>query len=246
MIGDMLRDWRAIRGRSQLELALDAGVSARHVSFVESGRSQPSREMVLRLAEALGLPLRDRNAMLVAAGYAPQYSADGLDGDAMAEVRATLSMMLEAHAPYPAIALDAAYRVIESNAGFRALLQGLGIEAPERPSLLEMVFTPGPMRRAIVNWPEVAAYMAHRMRESLRVRGNASPLRPAFELAMAQPGVAEAIAGGALARGRPVVPVILEVKGETSSWITTVTTFGAPQDAFVEELTIEQFYPAHA
>lgn len=246
MIGDMLREWRGIRGLSQLELALDADVSARHVSFVESGRSQPSREMVLRLAEALGLPLRDRNAMLVAAGYAPHYSADGLDADTMADVRATLAMMLEAHAPYPAIALDAAYRVVESNAGFRSLLERLGLEAAAPPSLVDMVFAPGRMRDAIVNWPEVAAYMAHRMRESLRVRGSASPLRPAFEQALAQPGVAAAVAGAGVARGRPVVPVILLVDGQTSSWITTVTTFGAPQDAFVEELTIEQFYPAQA
>lgn len=246
MIGDMLREWRGIRGRSQLQLALDADVSARHVSFVESGRSQPSRDMVLRLAEALGLPLRERNAMLVGAGYAPHYGATGLDADAMAEVRATLAMMLDAHAPYPAIALDAGYRVVESNAGFRALLQGLALEPLERPSLIDMVFAPGPMRAAIVNWPDVAAYMAHRVRESLRVRGSASPLRSDFERALAQPGVAKAIATGGSGRGRPVLPVVLNIGGETSSWITTVTTFGAPQDAFVEELVIEQFYPVPA
>lgn len=242
MIGDLLREWRGLRGLSQLELALEADVSARHVSFVESGRSQPSRNMVLRLAEALGLPLRDRNAMLVAAGYAPHYGAERLDAASMTEIRAALAMILDAHAPYPAIALDAGYRIIESNAGFRGILDKLGMPATASLNLVELVLAPGPLRAAIVNWPEVAAYMAHRMRESLRARGGGSPLRPVFEWGLAQPGVAEAVATGARP-GRPVVPVSLEVNGESSSWITTVTTFGAPQDVFVEELTIEQFYP---
>ncbi|HEV7274960.1 MAG TPA: helix-turn-helix transcriptional regulator [Devosiaceae bacterium] len=246
MIGDMLREWRRIRGRSQLELALDAGVSARHLSFLESGRSQPSREMVLRLGEALGLPLRERNTMLVAAGYAPRYGAGSLEAAALDEVRATLAMMLDAHDPYPAIALDAGFHVISSNPGFRKLLEALGLAADEQPNLVELVFRPGPMRSAILNWPEVAAYMSHRLRESLRVRGSASPLRPQFEQALAQPGVAEAVRAAGTVGNRPVVPVTLQIGGETSSWITTVTTFGAPQDVFVEELMIEQFFPADA
>lgn len=246
MIGDLLREWRGTRGLSQLDLALDAQVSARHVSFVESGRSQPSRAMVLRLAEALGLPLRDRNAMLVAAGFAPQYGTDSLDAESMVEVRATLRMMLDAHDPYPAIALDAAYGIVAHNTGFGKLLAELGLGAAEGLNLVDLVFAPGPMREAVVNWPEVAAHMAHRMRESLRVRGSRSLLRPAFERALQQPGVAEAVAASGPPGGRPVVPVTLAIGGTPSSWITTVTTFGAPQDAFVEELTIEQFYPARS
>jgi transcriptional regulator with XRE-family HTH domain len=243
MVGDILREWRGIRGMSQLALALDADVSARHLSFVESGRSRPSQEMVLRLAEALGLPLRDRNAMLLAAGHAPRYSEGSMDDETMTEVREAIAIILGGHEPHPAIALDAAYNVIAANGGFRSMLGRFGVQ-PEAPvNLVDMVFSPGPMRAAIVNWPEVAAYMAHRMRQTLRVRGSGSQLRPAFERALAQPGVAEAVAGARSTGGRATLPLSLGLDGTIHSWITTVTTFGAPQDAFVEELTIEQFYP---
>ncbi len=245
MIGDILREWRDIRGFSQLDLAMEADVSSRHLSFLESGRSQPTRDMVLRLAETLGMPLRDRNGLLMAAGFAPHYGTNGIDSAALDEVRATLKMMLKAHEPYPAVALDAAFNIVEANAGFRDLAMALG-SAEGPANLADLVFLPGPTRDAIVNWPEIANYFLHRMRESLRVRGAGTPLRAVYERAMAQPGVREVRDALRRNSGSPVVPVVLSVDGVATRWITTVTTFGAPQDAFVEELTIEQFYPAQS
>lgn len=245
MIGDILREWRDIRGFSQLDLAMEADVSSRHLSFLESGRSQPTRDMVLRLAETLGMPLRDRNGLLMAAGFAPHYGARGFDSSELGEVRATLRMMLKTHEPYPAIALDAAFNVVEANTGFAALAAALG--SPGGPSnLSDLVFLPGPARNAIVNWVDIANYFLHRMRESLRVRGADSPLRAVYDRAMAQPGVRDIRDGMRRNSGTAVVPVVLEINGERTTWITTVTTFGAPQDAFVEELTIEQFFPAQS
>lgn len=245
MIGEMLREWRDQRGLSQLDLSLEAEVSTRHLSFIESGRSRPTRDMVLRLAEGLALPLRERNALLLAAGFAPHYAANGLDSDELAEVRAAIRMILIKHEPFPAVALDAAFSVVEANAGFGQLLSGLGIATEGPVSLIDLVFAPGPVREAIVNWREVANYMAHRMRESLRQRGERSPVRPVFEAALNQPGVREALDPTRRSSGPPLVPVVLRMGGETTHWITTVTTFGAPQDAYVEELTIEQFFPVN-
>lgn len=245
MVGDILREWRVIRGFSQLDLAMEADVSTRHLSFLESGRSQPTRDMVLRLAETLGMPLRDRNGLLMAAGFAPHYGANGLDSGALDEVRATLRMMLRVHEPYPAIALDAAFNIIEANAGFAALATALG-SGGGPANLADLVFIPGPSRDSIVNWPDIANYFLHRMRESLRVRGANAPLRAVYDRAMAQPGVKEVRDGLRRNSGTAVVPVVLSVDGTETRWITTVTTFGAPQDAFVEELTIEQFYPAQS
>jgi transcriptional regulator with XRE-family HTH domain len=245
MIGDILREWRDIRGLSQLDLALDADVSARHLSFLESGRSQPTRDMVLRLAETLGMPLRDRNGLLMAAGFAPHYGASALDSAALGDVLGTLRMMLKAHEPYPAIALDAAFNIVEANAGWQGLAAALG-SGGRAANLADLVFLPGRTREAIVNWPEIANYFLHRMREGLRVRGADTPLRTVYDRAMAQPGVREVRDALRRNSGSAVVPVVLTVAGKTTTWITTVTTFGAPQDAFVEELTIEQFYPAQS
>lgn len=244
MVGDILREWRVIRGFSQLDLAMEADVSTRHLSFLESGRSQPTRDMVLRLAETLGMPLRDRNGLLMAAGFAPHYGANGLDSGALDDVRATLRMMLKVHEPYPAIALDAAFNVIEANAGFTGIATALGSDGGP-VNLCDLVFM-GRSRDAIVNWPDIANYFLHRMRESLRVRGAKAPLRAVYDRAMAQPGVREVRDGLRRNSGTAVVPVVLAIDGVETKWITTVTTFGAPQDAFVEELTIEQFYPAQS
>ena len=181
----------------------------------------------------------------MAAGFAPHYGANGLASAALVEVRSTLQLMLRTHEPYPAIALDGAFNVVEANAGFQNLATAFG-SASGANNLADLVFLPGPARDAIVNWVEIANYFIHRMRESLRVRGADAPLRAVYERALRQPGVREAIDSTRRNSGTAVVPVVLEVDGQVTRWITTVTTFGAPQDAFVEELTIEQFYPAQS
>lgn len=242
MFGEMLREWRGIRGVSQMDLGLDAGVSARHVSFMESGRSRPSQDMVMRLAEALGLPLRERNAMLVSAGFAPRYGEGAERGAAMAEVQAAVRLILSSH-PYPALAFDGAFDIVDANDAFRALTALAALPPDRRPNLAEIVFRPSPLRDAIVNWPEIAAYTVHRLRETQRVRGPSPRLQSLLEDGLRQPGVRQAAGRGVDVRNRAVVPVQLSLEGTVSSWITTLTTFGAPQDALVEELTIEQFHP---
>lgn len=240
MFGDLLRDWRTTRGVSQLDLATTAGVSARHVSFMESGRARPSQDMVMRLSEALGLPLRERNALFVSAGFAPRYSENDLDSEAMVEVRAAIRTILVSH-PYPALALDAGYDIVDRNDAAAQLLSLAGPIA--RPNLAEMVFRPSPLREAILNWPEVVAHMVHRLREGVRVRGPSERLTLLLGQAFREPGVREAASAGTAVRGKVVIPVRMRLGGTVTNWITTLTTFGAPQDAFVEELTIEQFHP---
>ncbi|HEU0223160.1 MAG TPA: helix-turn-helix domain-containing protein [Paracoccaceae bacterium] len=246
MIGDLLRDWRAARGYSQLELALEADISARHLSFVETGRARPSEAMVLRLARTLDVPLRERNAMLVAAGYAPRYRALPREAQAMAAIRRAMDLLLTSHAPFPAIALDAGFRVVEANAGFRALQAAFGL--PEGPGavLSDLVTAPGPLREAILNWADCARYTLGRLRTAVRLQGPGAPAAEALERAMAAPGVAEAVAGAGRDADLPILPVELRVGGTVTRWITTLTHFGGPLDIGVEELLIEQFHPADA
>ncbi len=242
MIGPLLKEWRSIRGKSQLDLALEADVSARHLSFLESGRSRPSQAMVLRLAEALSLPLRECNGLLVAAGYAPQFGESAWESETMAEVRRAARIILQGHEPFPAVVLDAAYVVLDATDGALAMLGGTR-EVLGEANLMDLVFQPGPVRSGIGNWEEVAAYLLHRMRESVRMRGPRSAAAEVLRRALAQPGAAELAALPHGDRNRVLLPLIFTREGETTGWITTVTSFGAAQDAMAEEITIELFHP---
>lgn len=243
MIGDLLREWRGLRGMSQMALAMEADVSPRHVSFLESGRSNPSQDMVLRLADALAMPLRDCNAMLVAAGFAPRYGDSDIDSAALAELRKAVRMILAAHEPYPALAMNGNFGIVDANAGFDGLIAMAQLGDARPDNLVDLVLRPSPMRDAIENWNEIAVYMIGRLREGIRVRGRASRLQAMLEDGLRQPGVRQALAESRYAPSPPILPVRLNVNGQKTNWITTITTFGAPQDAFVEELTIEQFHP---
>lgn len=242
MFSSMLREWRALRGMSQLDLALCADVSTRHLSFIESERSKPSTEMVLRLAEALDLPLRERNAMLVAAGFAPQFGDSDWQSDAMADVRQAIALLLKAHEPYPAIVLDVAFNVLDANPPALGMI-GVGREALGQVNLVDLVYMPGAVRESIVNWTDVAEYLLHRMREGVRRHGPQSAMGAVLRRAMAQPGAAELSAVRGHPRGAVLLPLEFRRDGEVTQWFTTVTSFGAPQDAMAEEITIEQFHP---
>lgn len=242
MFSSMLREWRALRGMSQLDLALCADVSTRHLSFIESERSKPSTEMVLRLAEALDLPLRERNAMLVAAGFAPQFGDSDWQSDAMADVRQAITLLLKAHEPYPAIVLDVAFNVLDANPPALGMI-GVGREALGQVNLVDLVYMPGAVRESIVNWTDVAEYLLHRMREGVRRHGPQSAMGAVLRRAMAQPGAAELSAVRGHPRGAVLLPLEFRRDGEVTQWFTTVTSFGAPQDAMAEEITIEQFHP---
>lgn len=242
LFSTMLREWRGLRGMSQLDLALSAEVSTRHLSFIESERSKPSTEMVLRLAEALDLPLRERNAMLVAAGFAPQFGDSDWHGEAMADVRQAVTLLLRAHEPYPAIVLDMAFNILDANPPALDMI-GASRDALAGINLVDLVYAPGPVRESIVNWSDVAEYLLHRMREGVRRHGPQSAMGAVLRRAMAQPGASALSAVRNHRQGTVLLPLEFRRDGEVTRWFTTVTSFGAPQDAMVEEITIEQFHP---
>lgn len=242
MFSTMLREWRAQRGMSQLDLALGAEVSTRHLSFIESERSRPSAEMVLRLAEALDLPLRERNAMLVAAGFAPQFGDSAWQSAEMAELRRAATLLLAAHEPYPGLVLDMAFNVLDANPPALAMI-GASRELLGQVNLVDLVYMPGAVRESIVNWDDVAEYLLHRMREGVRRHGPQSAMGAVLRRAMMQPGASELSTVRGNWRGSVLLPLEFRVDGEVTRWFTTVTSFGAPQDAMAEEITIEQFHP---
>ncbi|MFY2560511.1 helix-turn-helix domain-containing protein [Corallococcus terminator] len=163
-LGALLKDWRALRGKSQLVLALDAEVSPRHLAFIESGRTAPSQDMVTRLAGALMLGLRERNALLVAAGYAPEFGESDWNSAELKEIRQAAAMILRAHDPYPALVLDAASTVLDANVGALTMM-GQERDALGRINLMDLVFAPGRVRAAIGNWNEVAGFLLQRLRD---------------------------------------------------------------------------------
>lgn len=230
---DTLRHWRQVRRLSQLDLALEAGVSSRHISFLETGRARPSAAMVGRLGEALTLPLDARNQMLTRAGYAPRHAARGWDDAAMAPIRRAVDHMLAAHAPWPGMTVDADWRVLRLNPPAARLFGGLGLA--EGGSFLDLMLsdTLPPM---IENWPEVAHHAARRLRTESAARGGVDHFDDAATR-LAQVPFAGDTAGG------PVVPVILRVGPHRLSLFSTIAQFGTAEDLLLEDLRIELFFP---
>ncbi|MEM1264249.1 MAG: helix-turn-helix transcriptional regulator [Pseudomonadota bacterium] len=246
------RHWRRYRKLSQLELALAANVSQRHVSWLETGRSQPSRQMVTRLAEAMEVPLRERNVLLQAAGFAPLYRESQLDDPAMAPVRDALQRMLRHHEPLPALVVDRYWNVHEQNSA-ATLLLGLGgdlaelntaVGGGERVNLALLTLHPKGLRRFIRNWNEAAPCFVQRLRHEAAATGDAT-LAARFEQFI---DVAGELDDGesSVAPLLPVLPLELELGGQTLSLFSVITTFGTPQDITTDELRIEAFYPSDA
>lgn len=245
-VGEILREWRGARGLSQLDLSLEAGVSSRHLSYVETGRSNPSREMVLRLADSLELPLRDRNDMLVAAGYAPVYTEGDLAADAdLAPVRRAIERILTSHEPYPAFVLDAGWNVLQTNASYERLLARTFPEGGAPTNVMELVLAPNALRPHLRNWEVVANVLGHRVRRELRTPRLAEPRRAAIERWLAYPGVADAMARTTPAPETAVlIPMEIVTGDAVLSWFSTIATLGTPRDVTLEELRIESLFPA--
>jgi transcriptional regulator with XRE-family HTH domain len=244
-IGALLRDWRQRRRMSQLDLALEAGVSARHVSFVETGRSRPSAEMVVQLAEHLDVPLRDRNALLLAAGYAPAYAQRDLDEPAMGPVREAIDRVLRGHEPYPAIVVDRHWGLVAGNRAVPLLIAGAAAHLTEPPvNVLRLSLHPEGMAPRIVNLGEWRAHLLDRLGRQAVVSGDPALFALHEELAGypgGLPGHAPDLEAGAIA-----VPLRLRVADEELAFISTATTFGTATDITVSELAIESFFPADA
>ena len=246
-MGQLMREWRALRGLSQLDLALVAEVSSRHVSFLETGRSRPSREMVLRLAQALELPLRERNRLLTAAGFAALYGESSLGDDEFAPVRRALETVLQSHEPYPAFVVDRTWTVLLANTAHCSLLSRLlpRFDPDEPVNVMQLVLDPELLRPRIANWTEVAHVLGHRIRRQLRLPEPNADARVRLESFLAQPGVRDAMTK---VRSSPeseiVLPLVLELDGQALSWFSTIATIGTPRDVTVEELSIESLFPA--
>jgi transcriptional regulator with XRE-family HTH domain len=242
-VGTMLRDWRQRRRLSQLDLALEAGVSTRHLSFVETGRSKPSSEMVLHLADQLEVPLRDRNQLLLAAGYAPQYAARSLDDPELSPIRDALGHVLAGHEPYPAIAVDRSWNLVASNSALGVLLDGVAPKLLQPPvSCMRLALHPDGLAPRILNFGEWRAHLLHRVDRQMALTGDEALLELREEL-LSYPGAEtpeHPPAGGEI---MVALRLMSEDHGELS-FFSTVTTFGTAVDITVSELSIEAFFPA--
>jgi len=248
--GALLRKWRQIRGLSQLDLALAADSSARHLSFLETGRSHPSREMVMRLAATMDLPLRDRNRLLSDAGYRAAYTERPLEGEGLDQVRRALDYILQQQEPYPALVMNRCFDVLMINHAGAKLMQALGFQLGGEagpPNILRMTLHPEGFRTVVKDWERAARHMIHRAYRQVNGRDENDPLVKILNEVLAYPGVPtdfsfEDPSHDAL----PVLPIELELNGVTLSWITTIASFGTPQDVTAEEIMVESMFPANA
>jgi len=245
--GTILRHWREARRFSQLDLALQANVSSKHVSFLETGRNRPSREMILRLANAMDVPLRDRNLMLAAAGFTGAYSECRLDSPSVAQVDEALSRLLRQQEPYPAIVLDANWMVVRQNVAAAAMAACFMRDPASVPgrSAMEILFSPDGLQASVLNWERLSSVLLMRLfRESVSPTGTEA-LRELLNRLLEMPATPRN--WHELANREPDGPTLdMELrKGQiTCRFFTTVTTFGTPQDVTLQELRIEQYFPA--
>ena len=249
--GRLLKDWRRARGRSQLKLALDADVSSRHLSFIENGRSTPSRDMVLRIAEALDVPLRERNRFLNAAGYASVYRQSTIDDEELEPALNALRFMLERHEPYPAFVVDRMWNLLLANNASQALLKACGIEpepvAAPPPNMMRLVLHPAGLKSRLENWHEVAEALLVRARQEAAAAFGDDPLKALLREMETYPGVRELLSRlDRVPRSAPVIPLVLNLDGQRLSWFTVIATFGTPQDVTLQEIRLETLAPADA
>lgn len=241
--GILVRTWRERRRRSQLDLAGDAGISTRHLSFIETGRTQPSRRVLLQLAEALAVPLRGRNNLLLAAGYAPAYPETPLADPAMRPVREALDRIVTLHDPYPALVVDRVWNIVTANRSAVSLLEGVAAALLEQPvNAMRLSLHPQALAPRTRNWPAWSAHLIGQLRQ--QVEATADPrLAALLEEVRRYPNVpAEPAPPGAA--DRVVIPVRYAVPEGELALFTTIATFGAPTDVTADELAIETFYPA--
>jgi transcriptional regulator with XRE-family HTH domain len=243
-VGHLLRQWRQQRRMSQLDLALSAEVSSRHLSFIETGRSAPSREMILHLARQLGLPLREQNRLLQAAGYAPAYSELALDAPGMDPVRAAVRQLLNGHEPYPATLLDWRWNVVDRNAATDLFLEDIAPDLLAPPiNVMRLCLHPAGLAPRIVDLPAFRARLLERLRRQVDVMPDAALEALQRELKgypSGQPGAESKQAGS----DEVVWPFRIRYRGRMLAFFTTVAAFGTPLDITVSELVIESFFPA--
>jgi transcriptional regulator with XRE-family HTH domain len=246
-VGELLRQWRQRRRLSQLELACEVGISARHMSFLETGRSLPSREMLIRLAAQLAVPLRERNALMLAAGFAPIYSQQPLSGEALGAARAAIEAMLAGHEPYPALAVDRHWNLLAANPAVYRLTSGVDASLLAPPvNVLRLSLHPAGLAPRIANLAEWRWHLLERLGGQIATTADEKLVDLLRELrSYPQPALAQPQAGPTSAQGAAiVVPLQLCTDAGVLSLISATTVFGTPVDVTLSELALETFFPA--
>ena len=244
-VGPLLRDWRRRRRLSQLDLALEAGVSARHLSFVETGRARPSAEMVLHLAERLGVPLRERNRLLLAAGHAPVFEQRDLDDPEMTPIRQALQLILDGHDPFPAVVVDGAWEMVAANRAVGLLTESVGPELLEPPlNVLRVSLHPDGLAPRIANLGEWRGHLLDRLERQITLTADPA-LKSLLDELLGYPGPEAPARGGGTPAGHELaVPLRLRTGAGELAFISTVSTFGTAVEVTASELSIESFFPA--
>ncbi|MDL4815142.1 helix-turn-helix domain-containing protein [Actinomadura opuntiae] len=238
-VGELLRQWRHRRRLSQLDLAIAADVSPRHVSLVETGKSNPSAEMVVRLADQLDVPLRDRNRLLLAAGFAPRYPERPLGDGALTAARNAVERVLRAHEPYPALAFDRRWNIVTTNRALEPFLAEVDPELLRPPvNLLRLGLDPRGLAALVVNLSDVRAVFRSRVRRQLAAAPD--PELTALYEELLAPGPED----GPPAESDVLIPMIVRFGGRELRLFSTITTFGTPMDITLDEVAIESYYPA--
>jgi len=247
--GGILREWRRARGASQLELSLLCGLSQKHLSFLESGRSRPSRGMVLQLASALGVPLRQQNAMLLAAGFAPMYKERPLQSPEMRPIDRAFSYVLQKQEPFPAIVVDRAYNILRANGGMAALLAlltgGAAMPGDQPLNAVELTLRPDGLRPWIENWEEVAIWLLRRLRAEALIEGGKQSHFDMLNGVRALPGVSELERTARSEQDLPPTLIVRFAKGQTRlSLFSVIASLGTPLDVSLQGVHVELFFAA--
>jgi transcriptional regulator with XRE-family HTH domain len=243
-VGALLREWRNARRLSQLGLALEAGVSSRHLSYVETGKAQPSRDMVARLADTLDVPLRDRNALLMAAGYAPEYPERSLSTPELAQIRRAIDLILGAQEPFPAFVLNRRWDVLHANRAAERLGVFL-VGGRTHSNMARQFFDPNDMRSVVVNWEEVAGDLVRHLHDEIAAAPSDTETAALLDEILRYPGVPPAWRNRQLGSVPPPLLTAHFRKGDTElRFFSTITRFGTPRDVTIDELRIECTFPA--
>ncbi|HKC52088.1 MAG TPA: helix-turn-helix transcriptional regulator [Myxococcota bacterium] len=247
-VGNLLREWRQRRRKSQLALACDADISTRHLSFIETGRAQPSREMVLHLAERLEVPLRERNVLLTAAGFAPVFEARPLDDPTLGAARQAVDWILAAHEPFPALAIDAHWTMLAANKAVAPLLAGIDAALLAPPlNVLRLSLHPDGLAPRIANLAQWRTHLLARLQRQIDVTADAALIALSSELrGYPTPIGVGRVGARETEQARVAVPLQLRTERGVLSFLSTTTVFGTPVDITLAELALESFFPADA
>ena len=243
-VGEILRFWRQLNKISQMDLALDIDISPKHLSFVETGKSKPSRDLVSKIAQSLKLPFRHRNAFLIAAGYAPEFEEQPFDGQKMEIVRGALRRIIEKHEPYPAFVVNTGYKILMKNSGYDQIVKFYAGEnaLKKYDNAIRILFSEDGLRNYVKGWPAVEQFLLARLWEEVVSTQNVELI--ALYKEISQLRTSDDPIDFQIDNNLPIMSLILEKKSKKVSFFTTITTLGTPLDFTTQELRIELLFPS--